>query len=156
MTTRFRALYGDSPLQLLGVLACLAVAGVALIHLFDAGPARSLAFWLGGAIVGHDLVLYPLYALLDRAGGGALGLTRRRGLINYVRIPTLLSGLMLLVYFPLILAVTPKYQLYSHLGNDVYLGRWLLLSGCLFAGSALLYVLAALRARGGATRTGGG
>lgn len=148
-----RRLYGAHPVHLVAVLAAFAVAAAALARLRDAGPLDNLVLWLAGAIVLHDLVLYPIYAVADRM---ALGLGRRRrpgppaqsrGAINYLRIPTLLSGLLLLLFFPLILRATNDYERVSGIGPDPFLTRWLWISAALFAGSGVLYAVRRLRRR---------
>ena len=140
-----RRLYGANPLHLLGVLAVLALAGAALAHLVDAGPLHRLALWLGGAIVVHDLVLYPLYTIADRAALAAGGRRLDPRTLNHIRMPTLLSALLLGLFFPLILGAAGSYERVTGVSTEVYLGRWLWLSGALFAGSALLYVVRRLR-----------
>ena len=66
---------------------------------------------------------------------------------NYIRAPALISGLLLIVYFPLILGAAPDEYLRAtghHLHG--YARNWILVSAALFAGSALLYAVR-LRAR---------
>ena len=103
------------------------------------------------AIVAHDLVLLPLYSLVDRAGSRLLRPARSHGAVsalNHVRVPALLSGLMLLVWFPLVLGLSdPTFRSNTGLATDGYLARWLLLSGALFAVSGLLYLARRARAR---------
>jgi hypothetical protein len=145
-----RRLYGGHPLHLLALLACFALAGAALLRFFDAGPLRDMALWLGGAIVLHDLVAFPLYATADRLAAGAGRAMRARGApdpINYLRVPTILSALLLAISFPLVLRQAPLYERTTGLELEVFLGRWLGISGALFAASAALYAVAALRAR---------
>jgi hypothetical protein len=98
--------------------------------------------WLAGAIVAHDLVLFPIYT--------ALGLVVARvvagAALNHLRVPILLCALALLVWFPLILRKRPAgYMRATGMSADVYLERWLLLSAALLVGSA---VILALRRRG--------
>ncbi len=148
-----RRIYGQGPLHLLAVLAGLALAGASLVHFADSGPVRSLVLWFGGAIVLHDLVLFPAYSLLDRfvsRSASSRGVEARpaRPAVNYLRIPTVLSAVLFLVYFPLILGLSSHtYRAYTSLDPNVYLGRWLLISGVLFALSALVYAVARIRAR---------
>jgi hypothetical protein len=135
--------YGASPLHLAGVVASLAVAGYAAVRLLGARPA-AVALWFVGAAVLHDLVLAPLYGLLDRAG------RRRRGVPpwwNHVRVPAEVSLLLLLVWFPEITRRRTQYTRLSTLDGSVYLGRWLAVSGAVFALSALVLALGRLRAR---------
>lgn len=140
-----RRLYGAHPAHLLGVLAVLALSGAAFAHFVDAGPLHRLALWLGGAIVAHDLVLYPLYTVADRAARRAGGRRLDPRTLNHVRIPTLLSALLLAMFFPLVLGTAVGYERVTGESTEVYLARWLWLSGALFAGSALLYVVRRVR-----------
>lgn len=145
-----KRLYGAGPFHLLTGLAGLALAGWGLAQALDvlASPANFL-LWLGGAVIAHDLILFPLYSLLDRVASGAAAPERgrlRTAALNHVRVPTLLSGLAFLVWFPLILGLDPEvFERASGTSNDVYLERWLLLSGALFAGSALVLAMRARR-----------
>ena len=92
----------------------------------------------------HDFVLLPFYAVLDR-----LAAVRLRGAINYVRVPVALSGLLLLVYFPVILGKgEAAYTRVSGLQWEGYAERWLLVTAALFAGSALLYGVRGRRSAG--------
>lgn len=138
-----RKRYGASPLHLLAHLASLAIAGAALLLLLDVRPLTYVLAWLVGAIVLHDFVLLPFYGVLDRLGRIPL-----RGAINHVRIPVAISGLLLLVYFPVILGRSePVFERVGGVGFDEsYFGRWLLVSAALFVGSAVLYGVRATRA----------
>ena len=150
----FRRRYGASPLHALAHLAAFALAGFAVLQLVDARAAGGLLLWFVAAVVLHDLVLLPAYAGLDRVAqrmGGAG--------VNYLRVPAGLSGLLLLVYFPLILGRSTADARGGERSAGAGLpGRWLLISGVLFAGSAVLYVArsrtaAAKRPRGTAAAT---
>jgi hypothetical protein len=154
---RFRAAYGAGPLHLLAALATVGVAAYALSRSFEllADPARMIV-WLGGGIVAHDLVLLPFYSLLGllaaaalvRPGGAPSRL--RIAALNHLRVPALLSGLLALVWFPLIAGRgAGSFERATGLSNDVYFERWLLLSVALFTASMLVF---ALRARGLARR----
>ena len=138
-----RARYGAGPLHLVLLLASFALAGAAALQVApDPLRLRYLA-WFLGAVLLHDLVLFPLYALLDRSATAAVG----RGAVNHLRVPALLSGLLLLLFAPAILQRgEPAFSTASGLDYDGYLGRWLAITGVLFAGSALLYVLRRRRA----------
>jgi hypothetical protein len=150
---RFSAAYGAGPLHLLAVLASFAVAAYALARSFDllGDPSRMLV-WLGAGIVAHDLLLLPFYTLLGLLVAAALlrpgdSPSRLRiAALNHLRFPALLSGLLALVWFPLIAGKgSGTFTRASGLSNDVYFERWLLLSAALFAASALVF---ALRAHG--------
>lgn len=142
--TRLLGWYGANPLHLLALLGCFALAGYAGIRLFDAGVVGVLV-WFVGAAVAHDLVLFPLYAIADRSMQAVL---RHRApalpdlsWINYLRVPTVLSALMLLVYFPLIFGLTDTYTAVTAMPVSVYLGRWLMITGVLFTLSAVAFAL---------------
>lgn len=135
-----------SPLQLLLLAASFALAGYAGVRLL-AGDWLGVLVWFVGAALLHDLVLVPLYSGLDRALVGGLGAAGRRDRVPYVRVPVVLSGLLLLVWFPLILdLVGPRYRAATGQSADVFLARWLLISAVLFGCSALLLVVRVRRA----------
>lgn len=136
-----------SPFQILLLACSFALAGYAGVRLF-AGDWQGVALWLVGAALLHDLVLLPLYAVADRAVVRALGTAGLRERTLYVRVPAALSGLLLLVWFPLITGMVDRpYRSATGLSADGFLARWLLISAALFAGSALLLALRELRLR---------
>ena len=63
--------YGANPLHLLALLACFALAGYAAARLVSSRPL-GVAVWFLGAVVGHDLLLMPLYSLADRSALAAI------------------------------------------------------------------------------------
>jgi hypothetical protein len=144
--------YGANPLHLLALLACFALAGYAAAQLVSFRPV-AVAVWFLGAVVGHDLVLMPLYSIADRS---VLAAVRHRApnlpavpWINYLRVPAGLSALLLLVWFPLILRLTTRYQQSTALSPDPFLWHWLAVTGALFllsAGAFALRLRAAHRA----------
>jgi hypothetical protein len=140
----FRRAYGSGPLHLIAVVASLAVAGYAFLEIADRPAPLNFAVWFALAIVAHDLLAFPLYSLLGAIAGRALlpaGDTGRIAL-NHLRVPALLSGLALIVWFPLILGLDKgRFAAATGLSADPYLGRWLLLTAVLFAGSGLLLAL---------------
>jgi len=155
LAARLRRFYGSHPLHLLTMVAGFALAGYIA---FTFKPAtlwnpqawwQSIAVWLATAIIFHDLVLFPLYALADRLLGIATRRRprRRRGQLrvpvrNYVRIPTLGSGLSLLMFFPGIMKrSSATYVAATGQTQQVFLGRWLLLTAAMFTGSAFLYAI---------------
>jgi hypothetical protein len=143
--TAFRSSYGDGPLHLLAAIASFSIVAYALIQIVDRPGALSFVLWFGGAIVAHDLVAFPLYSLLDRIAGRVEG-ERAPPAVNYVRVPALLSGLAFVVWFPLILGLSGEaYEAASGLAPDPFLGRWLLLTAALFAGSGLAYAVRSRR-----------
>lgn len=135
-----------SPLPILLLVCSFALAWYAGVRLLG-GDRAAVALWFVGAALLHDLVLLPLYATGDRALVRALGAVGRREWAGYVRVPAALSGLLLLVWFPLISGqVTSRYRSATGLSADGFLGRWLLITAVLFGGSALLFVLRLRRA----------
>jgi hypothetical protein len=60
-----RRWYGAHPLHLLALLAAFALAGYAVRAVVDAGQWRGFAIWFVAAVIGHDLLLFPLYSLAD-------------------------------------------------------------------------------------------
>jgi uncharacterized membrane protein len=148
MASRFRERYGAGPLHLLAVVLTFAVAAYALERALEltSNPDR-IVLWLGGSIVGHDLLLFPLYALLGVIAAGVLLPADRRdrvriAALNHLRLPALLSGLLLLVWYPLVAGPADRtFMRLTGLSKDVYLERWLLLSAALFAASAAVFAL---------------
>ncbi|MFJ4534630.1 hypothetical protein ACIP39_01415 [Streptomyces tibetensis] len=141
-----------SPLTLLLLSCSFALAAYAGVRLL-AGDWFGVALWVVGAALLHDLVLLPLYAAADRAVVRGLGAVRRREWAMYVRVPAALSGLLLLVWFPLIGSlVEARYRSATGLPPEVFLTRWLLITAVLFGGSALLLVVRLLRLRRAAKR----
>ena len=67
--------------------------------------------------------------------------------INYLRVPAALSGLLLLIWFPLIFRLPTRFPATTTLSLDPYLWHWLAVTGALFLLSA-----AALALRLGAVR----
>ena len=109
---RFLRWYGASPLHLLTMLGCFALAGYAAAELLPGNPVGILV-WLVGAVIGHDLLLLPLYTLADRS---AMAVFRHRPprlpavpWINYLRVPAALSGMLLLIWFPLIFRLPARF-----------------------------------------------
>ncbi|HYZ54030.1 MAG TPA: hypothetical protein VE733_11120 [Streptosporangiaceae bacterium] len=140
--------YGANPLHLLALLACFALAGYAAVQFVGSRPL-AVAVWFLGAVIGHDLLLMPLYALADRSVMTAI---RHRtpalpatGWINYLRVPAALSGLLLLVWSPLIFRLSAAYQASTTLSPNPYVWHWLAVTGALFLLSAGAF---ALRLRG--------
>jgi hypothetical protein len=152
---RFRYEYGAGPMHLVAAVVGLGVSAWALVTVLGLlGRPVNFARWLAGSVVAHDLLFLPLYS----AAGALVALAVLRGrpsplrtaALNHLRVPALLSGLALLVFFPLILSKAPKtFERATGYSPDFYLGRWLVLSAVLFGLSALVFVvrLPALRSR---------
>ena len=131
------ARYGASPLHLLAHLVALPLVAFALLQIAERGDAARILVWLALSAVVHDLLLLPFYGVLDRLGQRTAGRA-----VNFVRVPALLSGLLLLVFFP---AISGKgegaFHGVSGLDYDGYLARWLLITAALFAVSGAVYGL---------------
>jgi hypothetical protein len=134
-------------LRLLAVVASLALAGYAVHAILGDSPSLlRTALWFAGALVLHDLVLFPLYAAGDRLL--LLGLPRTRvPLVNHVRVPVLGSGLALLMFLPGILRQgTATHLAATGLDQEPYRMRWVWLTAALFAVSALVWLVRTLLA----------
>jgi hypothetical protein len=145
---RFTSLYGQGPLHAVLMLGCFAFAGYLVSIILNAYQPLWIVVWFVGAIVAHDFVLFPLYSILDRTFVGRRVGNKEPAIPwrNHVRVPFVISGTLLLVSFPLVLRLSePGYVRATGLHTSVYLGRFLLIAGCIFGASALLYV--ARRAR---------
>jgi peroxiredoxin len=142
--------YGAGPLHLLTMAGCFALAGYAAVRLLPHN-AVGILIWFVAAVVGHDLLLMPLYTLADRS---VLAVFRHRPLnlptgrwINYLRVPAVLSGVLLLIWFPLIFRLPGHFTAATTLPLSPYLWHWLAVTGVLFLLSAT-----ALAGRVGAVR----
>ncbi|MEU5529171.1 hypothetical protein ABZ744_19700 [Micromonospora chersina] len=136
----FRRAYGAAPWHLLLLAGCFAVTGWIALRLAGEASALRMLLWFLGAVIAHDLVLFPVYASLDRVLRRALGRGGVPSALNHVRVPALGAGLLFLVYLPGILGLGDgTYLAATGLAPRTMLGRWLAVSGALFAASALLY-----------------
>jgi hypothetical protein len=143
--------YGASPLHLLAMLGCFALAGYAAAELLP-GNVAGVLIWLAGAVIGHDLILMPLYTLADQS---AMAVFRHRpprlpavAPINYLRVPAALSGMLLLIWFPLVLRLPGRFTATTTLPLDPYLWHWLAVTGVLFLLSAAALALRLRLGRG--------
>ncbi|MFF1542349.1 hypothetical protein [Streptomyces sp. NPDC058291] len=147
---RFVRWYGSGPLHLLVLFASFTLTGYAVVRLFAVQPLE-VAIWFVGAAILHDLILLPLYSLADLS---ALSVLRHRTAdvpsapwINHLRVPAFLSGLLLLVWFPLVFRLALPYPGDTGLSDSVYLGRWLAITGVLFTASAVAFAFRLRRGR---------
>ncbi|WP_370462818.1 hypothetical protein [Mycobacterium sp. Marseille-P9652] len=111
---------------------------------------QSVAVWLAAAVIAHDLVLFPLYALADRALFVGARPSRQPEISarNHIRVPALGAGLTLLVFLPgIIRQGEATYQAATGQNQDPFLARWALLTAAMFATSALVYLARLLVAR---------
>lgn len=157
--SRFHTAYGASPLHLVGTLGALAltaytisVLGVSALWNPDVWW-QSIIVWFLGAVIAHDLVLFPLYALGDRLTHRGLRSTstappRPSGAspLNYLRVPIIAVVLLFLLFFPGILQQgAGTYRNATGQTQDPFLERWLVLSAVIFALSAAAYALRLIR-----------
>jgi hypothetical protein len=145
--------YGAGPLHLLTMVGCFAVAGYAAAKLLP-NNLIGIPVWFVGAVIGHDLILMPLYTLADRSVTAVLR-HRQPSLpavpwINYLRVPTALAGLLLLIWFPLIFRLPTGFPASTTLSLNPYLWHWLAVTGALFLLSATALALRLGTARRGA------
>ena len=158
---RFTGTAGANPLQVLVLVGSFALVGYAIALL---GPAHlwnskvwwhSIIVWFLGAVVLHDLILFPIYLISDHSAAAAWrSLHRRRTKppivhpINYLRLPVMGSGLLLLMFFPGIIEQgATTYRGATGLTQAPYLNRWLLLTAAMFFVSAGAYAARTLLAR---------
>jgi hypothetical protein len=134
-----RARYGGGPAHLLATVASLAIAAAAVVG-WTQRPRdlENVLIWFGAAVVIHDIVLLPMYSLIDRHTLGRLPAS----LATYVRVPVLTSALVLVAVFPTELGFGAHQE---HNASGIvehgYLARYLLLTGALFALSGLTYAI---------------
>ena len=162
LAQRAARLYGERLFHLIVVLAALALGGYAVSvlgvrNLFNPNVWwQSIAVWFAVAVIGHDLILFPLYALADRllpkrhsdpnVGDEA---SRRPPkhipVTNYLRMPTLAAGLLLLMFLPGIIEQgAPTYQAATGQTQAPFLARWLLLTAAFYLASAVCYAVRTL------------
>ena len=141
----FSRLYGSNPLHLLVTIACFAIAGYAANKLAAGGDVKGILIWLVGAVIGHDLILFPLYAIADRS---IMAVFRRRPpalpavpWINYLRVPVVFSAILFMIWWPLIFRLPTDFTDKTDLPTNVYMGRWLAVTGALFLLSALAFAV---------------
>ena len=146
----WRRFYGENPLHLLAMLGCFALVGYVVSFVYEDPSLTALLIWFVGAVIGHDLVLYPLYALADQPLVLARWL-RRRGpdrrpplvpAINHVRAPILGSLVLGLIYLPTITRHgEDALRFTSGLDAADIARHWLLITAVLFLGSAVAYAV---------------
>lgn len=159
---RFAAIYGSGPLHLLTMLSGFALLGYALATfkpatLWNSSTWwQSIAVWLAAAVIAHDLLLFPLYALADRALFARAWRRPNISARNHIRVPALGSGLTLLIFLPGIIEQgAPTYRAATGQTQQPFLGRWLLLTAAMFAVSAIWYAARLAVARRLVTRKPG-
>jgi len=150
LLSRYHNFYGSHPLHSLTMLAGFAFLGYVVVTV---GPKtlwnpqvwwQSIAVWFAAALIAHDLVLFPVYALADRLlriPADRQTNTSARAL-NYIRLPVLGSVLALLIFLPGIIEQgAPVYGAATGQTQQPFLARWILLTAAMFGASALVYAI---------------
>lgn len=158
-SARFTHIYGSHPLHLLtmvfgfGLLGCILVTFKPATLWNPDSWWQSIAVWFAAAIVVHDLLFFPLYALADRvlAARPRRQPAREQPKVlarNYIRVPALGAGLTLLIFLPGIIEQgASTYQAATGQTQQPFLGRWLLLAAVMFGVSAAAYAIRLAAAR---------
>ena len=157
LLSRYRGFYGAHPLHLLTMLTGFALLGYVVATVTPKAlwnPHiwwQSIAVWFAVAIIAHDLVLFPLYALADRLLTIPAERSKRQPrvpAVNYIRLPLLACALTFLVFLPgIIKQGAPTYLAATGQTQEPFLGRWLLLTAAMFAVSAVCYAVRVAWAR---------
>jgi len=146
--SRLRRFYGAQPLHLLAAVVSFAIVAAGVAGWFQTGSdPRGIIIWALGSVIAFEWILLPLAWLLDRI---ALGSRTLPGPVNraYVRVPALLSALLLIVFAPLIVSADkPDFEATTGFTPPDYLARWLLATAAMFVVSAVAYALSLRRAR---------
>lgn len=151
----WRKAYGEHPLHLVVLalafaLAAYTVSVVGFQTLWNPQVWwQAIGVWFAAAIIAHDLVLYPVYALADRILTAATARTpRHRCPLNYLRLPLIGIAATFVLFFPGILQQgADTFHAATGQSQQPFLGRWLWLSAAMLLISALAYVLEYLRTR---------
>jgi hypothetical protein len=159
MIATVKRLYGENLLHLIVLLGALALVAYAITvlglhNLFNPKVWwQSIAVWFAVAVIGHDLILFPLYALAERV------LPKRRRdakptdpprvpLTNYLRMPTLATALTFALFLPGIIRQGAfTYAAATGLTQEPFLNRWLLLTAGFYLTSAVCYVVKSITTR---------
>ncbi len=143
--------YGASPGHLAGHLLLFALAFWAISTMLDMRAAGNWVLWLLAAVVLHDFLLLPAYSAADRVAARLLGGRRagHAGVLNHLRFPVAVSGVLLLVGFPLVLDRAPgNFARVAGFQPSGYLEAWLAITAGLFVVSAAVYGIRLLRGGG--------
>jgi hypothetical protein len=139
--------------HLLGLVACFGVAAYALAKVLGDSGWKEILLWFAICVVAHDLIAWPVYGVADRIALRVQDRTRSERFpnvpwINHVRVPAVISGLLLVMFFPLVFRLSNTYyQKATGYTENVYLINWLAVTGVLFAASAVAYAIRIVLAR---------
>jgi hypothetical protein len=115
----------------------------AITRVFAQGGWKAILVWFVICVILHDGVGWPIYALADRvltrrarpgAARGEPGVTW----INHVRVPTVISGLLFVMFAPMIFRLSNSFEGVTGFSENVYLWNWLLVSAILFGAWGVL------------------
>jgi hypothetical protein len=67
--------------------------------------------------------------------------------VNHVRVPTVISGLLFVMFAPMIFRLHKAFEGITGFSENVYLWNWLLVSAILFGASGVLFLVRLGRAR---------
>lgn len=146
----FNDRYGSGPTHLAAHVVGLALIAFAIAQILQARGAINAVAWIVLAAIIHDLVFLPSYSLLDRV---ACTTTARMvpPFVNHLRFAAVVCGLLLIVYFPLILDLAPgNYVAATGEQPADYAARWLRITAAVMLAAVAAYAvrLAASRRRG--------
>jgi hypothetical protein len=162
--SKVRRVHDRQLLHVLAIVVSFAIVAAGVAGWFQAGSdPRGIILWALGSAIAFEWILLPLAWLLDWVALGrpwTVGFAddrrapdqaqtdRAPGNRAYVRVPALLSALLLIAFAPLIFrADTPTFVATTGIAPPDYLARWLLATAAMFAVSAAAYALS-LRRRG--------
>jgi hypothetical protein len=161
--SRVGRFYGAQPLHLLASVVSFAIVAGGVAGWFQAGSdPLAIVIWALGATFVFEWILLPLVWALDqiafgpqwrRAPAGPAapdrpGAPPPRANRAYVRVPALLSVLLLIVFAPLIFSADrPEFEATTGIVAPDYLARWLLATAAMFVVSAVSYALSLRRVR---------
>ena len=139
--TRWRA---AEYIGLVAVLGSFALTGYVIELLQGNSSLPRMLTWFAGAVVGHDLVAFPIYAATDRLSVAILHAAR----VNYLRVPAAASALLFVVYLPgIIRQGGATYLSATGQTQEPFLGRWILLTAIAFGASGSVYLVRHVAAR---------
>jgi hypothetical protein len=136
------------------MVSCLAVAGYALSRMWRQGGLIKIVLLFVALVILHDFVGWPFYTWVDGKITRRADHRRATGRpkvpwINHVRVPGFISGMLLIIAFPLVLGLSARsYRRFSGLSESPYLLHWLFLTAVLFLGSGVAYLVRVWLAKG--------
>ena len=68
-------------------------------------------------------------------------------MVRHVRVPTVISGLLFVIFAPMIFRLSKHFEGITGFSENVYLWNWLLVSAILFGASGVLFLVRLGRAR---------